>query len=86
VLILSRKKNEGVIIGDNITLTVLELSNDRVRLGIDASSEIRIVRSELYYTEKFNIQAAVNRPATGLIKDIMSGNTVFKNNNTKTAD
>ncbi|MCL2053908.1 MAG: carbon storage regulator [Oscillospiraceae bacterium] len=78
MLVLSRKKGEGVVIGDNISITVIELSNDRIRLGIDAPPEIRIARSELYYTEKFNIQAAVNRPATGLIKDIIAGNTAFK--------
>jgi carbon storage regulator len=77
MLVLSRKKDEGVVIGENIKLNVVEIANDRVKLGIDAPGDVRIVRGELYYTEKFNIQAAVNRPAAGLIENIIAGKTAF---------
>jgi carbon storage regulator len=77
MLVLSRKRDEGVVIGGDIKLTVVEVSGDRVRIGIDAPPDVRITRSELYYTEKFNIQAAVNRPAAGLIENIITGKTPF---------
>ena len=36
MLVLSRKKNESIIINDNITVTVIEIRGDKVRLGIEA--------------------------------------------------
>ncbi len=47
MLVLSRKLGEKIIIGDNITVTVLETTGNRVRLGISAPNEVRVLRSEL---------------------------------------
>lgn len=47
MLVLSRKVNEKIIIDGHITLTVVELSGSRVRLGIAAPREVSILRSEL---------------------------------------
>jgi carbon storage regulator len=47
MLVLTRKTREKLIIGDEIVLTVLEVQGNRVRLGIDAPPDIRIIRSEL---------------------------------------
>ena len=47
MLILSRKKNETIVINDNIVITVVELRGDKVRLGFEAPREILIHRSEL---------------------------------------
>lgn len=47
MLVLSRKLGEKVIIGDNITITVLETNGNRVRLGITAPNDVRVLRSEL---------------------------------------
>ncbi|MBQ7980153.1 MAG: carbon storage regulator, partial [Oscillospiraceae bacterium] len=60
MLVITRKNNEGVRIGDNITVTVVETSRDRVKIGIDAPADVRIIRNELFDTERFNIQAAVH--------------------------
>jgi carbon storage regulator len=48
VLVLTRKKGQSVIIGDNIEVTVLSVSGDKVRLGIRADKEIPIYRNEVY--------------------------------------
>lgn len=47
MLVLSRKKDEAIRIGDEITIKVIALKGGGVRLGIDAPSDIAIVRSEL---------------------------------------
>ncbi|NLM83730.1 MAG: carbon storage regulator CsrA [Clostridiales bacterium] len=47
MLVLTRKLNEALKIGDDVTVTVLSIDGDRIRLGIEAPEEIRIVRKEL---------------------------------------
>ena len=48
MLALTRKKEESIIIGDNIEVKVLEIEGDRVRLGIEAPREVTIHRQEIY--------------------------------------
>jgi carbon storage regulator len=48
MLVLSRKKNESIVIDDNIVITVVEVRGDKVRLGIQAPKEIPVHRSEVY--------------------------------------
>jgi len=52
MLILSRKKNESVIIGDDIKIFVVKIQGDKVRLGIDAPKEVSIHRHEVYLAIK----------------------------------
>ena len=47
MLVLTRKLMEKLVIGDNICVTVVRIEGGQVRLGIDAPSDVRIVRSEL---------------------------------------
>ncbi len=47
MLVLTRKLSQQIKIGDNITLTVLRVKGNTVRLGIDAPRDVRVVRSEL---------------------------------------
>ncbi len=47
MLVLSRKSEEAILIGDDIKVTVLSVEGDRVRIGIDAPREMRIYRYEL---------------------------------------
>lgn len=48
MLVLSRKQDEKIIIGDSITLMVVSIQGDKVRLGIDAPKHVTIHREEVY--------------------------------------
>jgi carbon storage regulator len=59
MLVLSRRKDEKLVIGDNIELTVIEIKGDSVKLGISAPRDIAIYRSEVLETiKKANMEAA----------------------------
>jgi carbon storage regulator len=47
MLVLSRREHERIKLGDAIVVTVVQVAGDRVRLGIEAPAEIRILRHEL---------------------------------------
>jgi carbon storage regulator len=47
MLVLSRKKNESIVIGGIVTLTVIEIRGDKIRLGIDAPKEVSVHRAEV---------------------------------------
>lgn len=47
MLVLSRKESEKIMLGDSIVLTIVRISGDRVRLGIQAPSDMLILRKEL---------------------------------------
>ena len=47
MLVLNRKPGEQIVIGDGITLTVVEIRGNRVRLAFDAHDQVRILRTEL---------------------------------------
>lgn len=48
MLVLSRKKDEKIRIGDKITLMIIEIRGDKVRLGIDAPRDVTVHREEVY--------------------------------------
>ena len=48
MLVLSRKKNESIVINDNITIVVVELRGDKVRLGVEAPRDISVHRKEVW--------------------------------------
>lgn len=48
MLVLSRKKNESIIINDDITIVVVEIRGDKVRLGIEAPKQIPVHRREVF--------------------------------------
>jgi carbon storage regulator len=58
MLILSRKINEKVMIGDDITVSIVEVRNDQVRIGIDAPKNIKVFRQEVYNAIKEENKAA----------------------------
>lgn len=58
MLVISRKSGESFLIGDNIEITIFEASGDKVKLGISAPKDIRVIRKELKETESINREAA----------------------------
>jgi carbon storage regulator len=48
MLVLSRQRDESIIIGDNIVITIVDIRGDKVRLGINAPTEIPVHRQEVY--------------------------------------
>lgn len=48
MLVLSRKKNESIVINDDITIVVVEIRGDKVRLGVEAPREVPVHRREVY--------------------------------------
>ncbi len=48
MLILSRKKNESIIINDNIEISVVEIKGDQIKLGINAPRSVKVFRQEVY--------------------------------------
>lgn len=47
MLVLSRKRDERIVIGDNIVITVVEVRGDKVRLGIEAPTDVPVHRHEI---------------------------------------
>jgi carbon storage regulator len=62
MLVLSRKRDERIVIGDNIVITVVEVRGDKVRLGIEAPVDVPVHRQEIL--EALRRQAAQSTPET----------------------
>lgn len=62
MLVLSRKKNESIIINDDITIVVVEIRGDKVRLGVEAPKEVPVHRNEVYEAIRRS-QSPNNAPA-----------------------
>ena len=58
MLVLSRKKNESIVINNNITIVVVEIRGDKVRLGVEAPKEVPVHRREVYDAIRRNDAAA----------------------------
>lgn len=75
MLILQRKKEQALTIGDNINITVLEIGNDWVKLAIEAPRDVSILRTELIEAASAN-QEAVSVPLSASsitrIKDLIN--------------
>ena len=63
MLVLSRQRDESIVIGDNVIITIVDVRGDRVRLGIDAPREVSVHRREVYDAiQRENLQAAQIQP------------------------
>ena len=62
MLVLSRKRNERIVIGDDIYLTIVEIRGDKVRLGIDAPDHVSVHRQEVHDAIKRAEKKDVQKP------------------------
>ncbi len=58
MLVVTRKTEESIIIADHIEIVVLEVSHDRVKLGITAPRDIKIIRNELRSAQDANVDSS----------------------------
>ncbi|WP_124066930.1 carbon storage regulator [Clostridium sp. E02] len=70
MLILQRKKEQALVIGDNISIKVLDIGNDWVKLAIDAPRDVTILRSELIEAASANQEAVSISVNAGSISKI----------------
>jgi carbon storage regulator len=66
MLVITRKPGERICLGDDVTITVLEVVGSTVRLGIDAPAEIPVYRHEIWEAVKEENRAAANASITQL--------------------
>ena len=59
MLVLSRKKNESIIINNEITIVVVEIRGDKVRLGVEAPREVPVHRREVFDAIQRNLESQV---------------------------
>ena len=71
MLALSRKKNEAIIINNNIEITVLEVKGDQVKIGISAPKEIPIYRKEVYIQIQEANKEAANIDGLEALKNLL---------------
>jgi carbon storage regulator len=68
MLVLSRKTQERIQIGDNVVVTVLRVKGNMVRIGIEAPKNVRVMRAELPEKAEPTSEVSVERPGSSLRK------------------
>lgn len=71
MLALSRKKNEAIIINNNVEVTILEVKGDQVKIGITAPKEVPIYRKEVYLQIQEANKEAVNADGMEALKELL---------------
>lgn len=61
MLVLTRKKEDEIVIGGNIRIKVIELAGNRVKLGISAPSDVQVDRGEVEREPRLNIQDLIDQ-------------------------
>lgn len=71
MLALSRKKNEAIVINNNIEVTILEIKGDQVKIGISAPKEVPVYRKEVYIQIQDANREAVSVEGMAALKDLL---------------
>ncbi|MFW5858344.1 MAG: carbon storage regulator CsrA [Planctomycetota bacterium] len=78
MLVLSRRKDETIMIGDNIEITIVDIKGDTVRVGIAAPREVAVHRKEVYEAIQSENIAAANQQAVPDAKTLGSLSAMLK--------
>ncbi|WP_425614628.1 carbon storage regulator CsrA [Anatilimnocola sp. NA78] len=62
MLVLSRKRDERILIGDNIVVTIVDIRGDKVRIGIEAPANVAVHREEILLALQRQAAEAANQP------------------------
>ena len=71
MLALSRKKNEALVINNNVEITVLEIKGEQVKLGISAPREVPVYRKEVYVQIQDANQESVDVPGIEALQNLL---------------
>lgn len=71
MLALSRKKNEAIVINNNIEITILEIKGEQVKIGIAAPKEVPVYRKEVYLQIQEANKDAVNVEGLDALKNLL---------------
>ena len=71
MLALSRKKNEALVINNNVEITVLEIKGEQVKLGISTPREVPVYRKEVYVQIQDSNKEAVNVDGMEALKNLL---------------
>lgn len=72
MLALSRKKNEALVINNNIEITILEIKGDQVKIGINAPKEVPVYRKEVYVQIQKENEEAMNGDSLSALADFFN--------------
>ena len=72
MLALSRKKNEALVINNNIEITILEIKGDQVKVGISAPKEVPVYRKEVYVQIQKENEEAMNGDSLNALADFFN--------------
>lgn len=67
MLVLTRKRNQSIILNDNIELTIIDIQGDQVRVGINAPKDVKVFRKEVYIE-----MTQENKEASNVTMDALS--------------
>ena len=70
MLVLSRKKDEKILIGEDISIMVVEIRGDKVRLGIEAPRDVSVHRQEVFEAIKRRENGAEAEPSVDVAQDV----------------
>ena len=74
MLILSRKVDEKIKIGDNITITLIEVRGDQVKIGVEAPKNVKVFRQEVFNAiQTENREAAANSQTLEALSKFLGG-------------
>ncbi len=72
MLTLSRKKNESVVINNNIEVTILDVKGDQIKIGISAPKEVPIYRKEIYLQIQESNKSSMTADGMDVLKNLLN--------------